>query len=47
MQYHVWYPEDKLHALLKFQITKLLYGQVDDPRALLIGFSWHEEPVFW
>ena len=47
MPYHVWYPEDKLHAFLKFQITKVVDGQLDGLRALLTGFSWHEEPVFW
>jgi hypothetical protein len=47
MPYHVWYPEVKLHAFLKFKITKIVDCQLHGPRALLTGFSWHEEPVFW
>jgi hypothetical protein len=45
--YHVWYPEVKLHAFLKFKITKVVDGQLQGTRALFRGFSWHEEPVLW
>jgi hypothetical protein len=47
MPYHVWYPEVKLHAFLKFKITKVVDGQLHGTRALFRGFSWHEDAVLW